>query len=79
MTKTERVVRTTMKLFYIILTFLSFFQRSTTTKLNVLLIMVDDLRATTKKEVNLTHIQRLARTSVTFTHAFAQVSLPKIG
>lgn len=69
-----------MKSFYIILILLSFCKIGTAlaknpTKLSVLFIMIDDLRATTEKEVNLTHIERLARNSVTFTNAFAQVSL----
>lgn len=68
-----------MNSFYVILILLSFWQGGTalaknSTKLNVLFIMVDDLRATTKKEVNLTNIARLARNSVTFINAFAQVS-----
>lgn len=70
-----------MNAFNVILILLNFCQGSILalakepTKLSVLFIMIDDLRATTKKEVNLTYIERLARKSVTFTNAFAQVSL----
>lgn len=69
-----------MNSFYVILILFSFCQGyraldKNPAKLSVLFIIVDDLRATTKKEVNLTHIEKLARDSVTFTNAFAQVSL----
>lgn len=69
-----------MNSFHVILILLSFWQRCIAldkkpTKLSVLFIMIDDLRATTQQEVNLTHTARLARNSVTFTNAFAQVSL----
>ncbi|XP_026326574.1 iduronate 2-sulfatase [Hyposmocoma kahamanoa] len=69
-----------MNSFHVMLILLSFCQWGTvlaknSTKLSVLFIMVDDLRATANKEVNLTHIARLARNSVTFTNAFAQQAL----
>lgn len=72
-----------MNSYYVILILLSFWQGSIAldkkpTKLSVLFIIIDDLRATTQKEVNLTHTARLARQSVTFTNAFAQVSLKNI-
>lgn len=68
-----------MNSFYIILILLSYCRGGTSInkkqQLSVLFIMIDDLRALTNREVNLTHIERLARNSVTFTNAFAQVSL----
>lgn len=52
-------------------------QKNNLVKRNVLIILIDDMRQLTGKNIFLPNIQKLAGKSITFQNAFAQVSFSK--